>query len=198
MPGHWSLETADLINGEFHGSLKMLMWVMNHEKIQYAVFPRVSQIQISCCQWTVFSLDNTALRLSRGPFLSMPPPRNKTSGFREAWYGGEHHEKAGFFGKDSTARKVEGTGKKEENTRWTDTTEEAIASSAYSIRAEQAAEDWTSWPSLIHRVARSQSSLNGMEHSCTYSKYVRWSQWPNIKVLQKGMHLFQGSRNEDW
>lgn len=43
IPGHWSLETADLINAGFLGAFQMLMCTMNHqEKMHYTGFPRVS------------------------------------------------------------------------------------------------------------------------------------------------------------
>ena len=43
------------------------------------------------------------------------------------------HEKAAFFGKDDIAEKIEGSRKKERpNTRWADSTEEAVGGSLQS------------------------------------------------------------------
>lgn len=72
-----------------------------------------------------------------------------------------HGEKAGFFGKDNNAGKVEGSWKRgKPNMRWTDSIREAVGMSLQELR--RAAEDRTLCMSLPHRVTRSWSQLDSV------------------------------------
>lgn len=98
IPGHRSLETADLINAGFLGALKMFMYMMDHqEKIQMQYFPELAKCRI-LFSVTIFIIAHTQKYSSRTfprPIPLCAPPRRKTSGFTEAWYRTEYQEKAG-------------------------------------------------------------------------------------------------------
>ena len=67
--------------------------------------------------------------------------------------------KAGFFGKDNIAGKVEGRRTRgRPNRRWIDSLKEAVGMSLQKL--SRAAGDRTLWTALIHQVARRQSQLD--------------------------------------
>lgn len=78
-------------------------------------------------------------------------------------------EKAGLFGKGDTAEKNRRQQERRKpNPRWTDATEDA---SGLSLQEpSSAAEGRALWASLTHRVARSQSRLNGTN---THKMYIQ-------------------------
>ena len=66
---------------------------------------------------------------------------------------------------------------KKELMKWIDSIEEAMGVNLQNL--SRIAEDRPLWMSLIHRVARSQSGLNGMSHS-------HWSPAPDADLLTLG------------